>query len=222
MKRTILLLEDDLQLSDTLKQFFQYQGYKVLCAYDGNHVEELSYENTIDLMLLDIKVPFQNGFEFLRSQRSKKIDTPAIFISSLNSVDDVAHGFDIGCDDYLRKPFSLKELKVRVEALMKRRYGSYDEKIELGDGLVFSIKENNLTHHKEKIPLKNKEAKLLCLFLKHPNELLTYDTIFSQLWSYDEVPSAGSLRAYVQTLRNALGKEMIETIKNAGYRFVKK
>ncbi|WP_309497775.1 response regulator transcription factor [Sulfurovum sp.] len=222
MSTTILLLEDDQQLSDTVKQFLEYQGYIVWCAYNGRHAQDIIYEKHIDLMLLDVKVPQQNGFDFLKTVRDNGLQTPAIFITSLNSVEDVTRGFDIGCDDYIRKPFALKELLVRVESLLKRRYGTYEEKIDLGNGFSFDIKEVFLTKNNQQVPLKNKEAKLLVLFLESPNELLTYDKIFERLWEYDENPSSGSLRAYVQTVRSFLGKENIETIKNVGYRFVKK
>jgi len=221
MSETILLLEDDQQLSDTIKQFLHYQGYEVFCAYDGLQAQELAYEKQIDLMLLDVKVPHQNGFDFLQTLRKNGVQIPAIFITSLNSVEDVTHGFDIGCDDYIRKPFALKELLVRVEALLKRRYGIYGEKIDLGEGLLFDIKETLLTKNNQRVPLKTKEAKLLTLFLEYPNELLHYDKIFERLWTYDEEPSAGSLRAYIKTVRSFLGRDNIETIKNVGYRFVK-
>ncbi|PHS41044.1 MAG: two-component system response regulator [Sulfurovum sp.] len=221
MKANILLLEDDQQLSDTVKQFLEYQGYEVFCAYDGLKAQDLAYEKQIDLMLLDIKVPHQNGFDFLQTLRDDNVQTPAIFITSLNSVEDVTRGFDIGCDDYIRKPFALKELQARMEALLKRRYGTYEEKIDLGEGLLFDIQENLLTQDNQRVPMKTKEAKLLALFLEYPNELLTYDKIFEHLWEYDEEPSAGSLRAYVKTARTFLGKDNIETIKNVGYRFVK-
>ena len=221
MIATILLLEDDQQLSDTVKQFLQYHGYGVLCAYDGEQAQNIAYEKHIDLMLLDVKVPHQNGFDFLQTLRDNGVETPAIFITSLNSVKDVTRGFDSGCDDYIRKPFALKELLVRVEALLKRRYGTYDEKIDLGEGLLFDIKETLLTKNNQRVALKTKEAKLLSLFLEYPNELLNYDKIFERLWEYDEEPSAGSLRSYVKTVRSFLGKDNIETIKNVGYRFVK-
>ena len=221
MKASILLLEDDQQLSDTVKQFLQYQGYEVLCAYDGLQAQDLAYEKQIDLMLLDIKVPHLDGFEFLQTLRNDNVQTPAIFITSLNAVEDVTRGFDIGCDDYIRKPFALKELLARMDALLKRRYGTYEEKIDLGEGLLFDIQENLLTQDNQRVPLKTKEAKLLSLFLEYPNELLTYDKIFEHLWEYDEEPSAGSLRSYVKTARTFLGKDNIETIKNVGYRFVK-
>ncbi len=222
MTASILLLEDDQQLSDTVKQFLELKGYEVHCAYDGLQAEDITYEKYIDLMLLDVKVPHQSGYDFLQTLRDKGVQTPAIFITSLNSVEDVTRGFDIGCDDYIRKPFALKELLVRVESVLKRRYDSYDESIDLGDGLFFNTKENILTKDNQLVAIKTKEVKLLALFLENPNELLNYDKINERLWEYDEEPSAGSLRAYVKTVRTFLGKKNIETIKNVGYRFVKK
>jgi len=220
MTQTILLLEDDMQLSDTVRQFLVLQGYKVFCAYDGLQAQDIAYEKHIDLMLLDVKVPHLNGFEFLKALRSGGKDTPAIFITSLNSVKDVTQGFDNGCDDYIRKPFALRELLVRVESLLKRTYGTHEEKIDLGHGLLFDIRSLLLTQENKRVSLKTKELKLLALFLQYPNELIEYEKIFETLWEYNEEPSAGSLRTYIKTLRAVIGKEKIETIKNIGYRFV--
>ena len=219
-KQNILLLEDDLPLHETIKQFLEHGGYTVLSAFDGFEAKDILYENSVDLMLLDIKVPHQNGFDFLAEVRADGNNTPAIFITSLNAVDDVTRGFDVGCDDYIRKPFALKELLARVEVLLKRHYGTTQEKIELGEGYLFDIKGVFLSHHGTKIPLKNKELSLLALFLKEKNQLLTYEQIFQSLWSYGESPSQGSLRAYINTLRQLLGKASIETVKHMGYRYV--
>jgi DNA-binding response OmpR family regulator len=108
-----------------------------------------------------------------------------------------------------------------VESLLKRTFGTHDEKIILDRGLEFDIRELLLTQDGQKVSLKTKELKLLALFLQHAQELLTYEKIFEALWEYDEEPSPGSLRTYIKTLRAAIGKEKIETIKNIGYRFVK-
>jgi len=220
MTQTILLLEDDLQLSDTVKRFLELKGYEVQCAYDGLQAQEIMYEKHIDLMLLDVKVPYLSGFEFLKNARDEGNTIPAIFITSLNSVKNVTEGFDSGCDDYIRKPFALKELLVRVESLLKRSYGSYNERIELGDGLWFDTRSLLLMRGSQRVALKTKELKLLALFLQYPNELLEYEKIFEALWEYEEEPSSGSLRAYIKTLRAEIGKEKIETVKNIGYRFV--
>ena len=220
-QQNILLLEDDLQLSDTVKQFLEYFNYKVYPAYDALQAKDIVYEHHIDLMLLDVKVPHQSGFDFLAEIRANKNNIPAIFITSLNSIDDVTKGFDVGCDDYIRKPFALKELLARIEVLFKRHFGTHDEQVDLGSGYAYDVKGLFLTKDGEKIALKTKESKLLALFLKNPNELLTYERIFESLWEYAEEPSQGSLRAYINTLRNTLGKTSIVTIKHVGYRYVK-
>lgn len=222
MNQTILLLEDDVQFSNTLKQFLISKGYSVLCAYDGLCAEEIMYEKVIDLMLLDVKVPYQNGFECLKKLRHDGCEIPAIFISALNTTDNVSEGFEVGCDDYIRKPFALKELLVRIESLLRRRYGTYSDYYDLGDGYMFDVKHKTLNLYDKTVELRKKELTLLSIFIEYSNELLSYDKISNALWRYDENPSVGSLRAYVKTLRATIGKEKIETIKNIGYRFVKK
>jgi len=217
---TILLLEDDISLNKTIESFLSINGFNVLSAFDGDSALDLAYENSIDLMLLDVKVPKLNGFEFLKAIREQDSKTPAIFITSLNSVEDVELGFSAGCDDYIRKPFALKELLVRINSQLNRAYGSSENIIKIDANLTFNTKEKILLKDNQKISLKTKESTLLSLFLKHKNELLDYEIINKTLWSYDQEPSSGALRTYIRTLRAAIGKEKIETIKNIGYRFV--
>ncbi len=220
MKPVILLLEDDRQLSDTVRQFLLYKGYDVLCAFDGDEAEEIFYEKHIDLMLLDVKVPHQSGFAFLKRVRGQGCGVPVIFITSLNSVEDVEEGFAAGCDDYVRKPFALKELLVRVESLLRRSYGVQEERVSFGEDLMFDFKALRLYRADEPVALKTKECKLLALFLRHRGELLPYDKIYEALWEYDEEPSSGALRTYIKNLRSIIGRDCIETVKNGGYRFV--
>jgi len=214
------LLEDDLQLSNTVKQFLEHLGYEVIVAYDAREARDLLYEKAVDLMLLDVKVPYQNGFDLLSELREEGSQTPAIFITSLHSVDDLTRGFDAGCDDYIRKPFALKELQMRIEANLKKTFETHQNIVHIDKDKLFDIKEYQLRISGHPVPLKNKEAKLLAHFLSHPNESLSYDTIFSILWDFDEEPNGASLRTYVHTLRQHLGKERIKTIKNSGYRYV--
>ncbi len=221
MQNKILLLEDDIALSDTIKQFLTHLGYEVHQTFDALEAEDALYESHFDVMLLDIKVPHKNGFDFLSDVRKSGNDTPAIFITSLHTVTDVTRGFDAGCDDYIRKPFSLKELKVRIESLLKRQFGTHTQKITIDS--TFSFDATNLTLYKydEAIKLKNKEVQLLKLFLSNPNRPLPKSEIFDALWEYGEEPNEGSLRTYIKILRSHLGKERIETIKNVGYCYVK-
>jgi len=220
MKYSILLLEDDLQLHATMERFLVLSGYNVYSAYDGDMAEEILYEREVDLMLLDVKVPKQSGFELLANLRAGSNDVPAIFVTSLNSVDDVQRAFELGCVDYIRKPFALKELLVRVESILKRTYGVVENKIEISTDIIFDTKAMLLYKDGIQVPLKTKELKLLSLLLKHPNELLDYTKIMDTLWRYDEEPSQGSLRTYIRRLRSILGGDRIETLKQVGYRYV--
>ncbi len=221
MQKRILLLEDDLQLNATVKQFLELRGYEVIAVFDAHEARDRLYEQRVDLMLLDVKVPRQSGIDLLADIRAEGDTTPAIFITSLSGVEDVERGFAAGGDDYIRKPFALKELAVRIESLLRRTYGSSSETIPLGEGLVFDSAAQRLSRNGETVPLKTKEIKLLSLFLRHSDELLEYERIYRALWDWDEEPNPASLRTYVNTLRAELGKKRIETVKNTGYRFVR-
>ncbi len=220
MHTRILLLEDDVQLNATVEQFLTLNGYEVIAVFDTDTARDRLYERPVDLMLLDIKVPRQSGLELLADLRAEGDATPAIFVTSLSGVEDVEQGFARGCDDYIRKPFALKELAVRIASLLRRTYGTQETRIDLGGGHVFDTVSGLLRHNGHTVPLRTKERALLALFLQNTHELLEYARIYRRLWDYDETPNPASLRTYVNTLRSVLGRERIETIKNTGYRFV--
>jgi DNA-binding response OmpR family regulator len=219
LSKKIFLLEDDLQLHSTVKQFLEHLGYAVLSAHDAHEARDVLYENRVDLMLLDVKVPYQNGFDLLLDLREEGNQSPAIFITSLHTVEDLTRGFDAGCDDYIRKPFALKELQLRIEANLKKSFLTHDNMVHIDKDRIFDIKEYKLTVLGMVVPLKRKEVKLLAHFLTHPNEVLSYENIYRVLWDYEEEPNPASLRTYIHTLRQHLGKARIETIKGIGYRY---
>jgi len=215
----LLLVEDDIMLSETLQEYLESKGFQVDVVFSGEEALQKAYENNYDLLLLDVMVPGIDGFELLKKIRQNK-ETPAIFITSLNSVDAVEKGFKSGGDDYIRKPFALKELLLRIEALLKREFRTHQERIDLGNGTLFEPKEGVLYKDEKPINLNQKELRLLKLFLKHPNEVLSHEKIYDELWDYDETPSDMALRTYIKNLRKILGKEKIESIKKHGYKFL--
>jgi DNA-binding response OmpR family regulator len=220
MKSKILLLEDDYNLSETVSEYFEEEGFEVICVYDGEDAIAKVYEETFDLLLLDVNVPNKNGFEVLKEARENGKTTPAIFITSLNSMDSLEEGFESGCDDYIRKPFELKELFLRVQTLIKKEFSKKNELIKIGSNITFNPISNELKCDSEEVKLNLKELKLLKLFLQHPNELLTHDRIYDFVWDYDEEYSDNSLRTYIKNLRKILGKDTIVSLKKLGYRFI--
>jgi len=220
LKPKILLLEDDPELNDTVAQFLRHHGYDVVQSFDAEDAREKIYESHFDLWLFDVKVPRQNGIDLLSELRREGTATPAIFITSLHGVDDATRGFDAGCDDYIRKPFALKELLARIEAVLKRRYNMNEKMVPIDRERAFDPLNYKLFYHGEEIAIKPKEARLLALFLQNPGKTLTKEEIFDALWEYDESPSEGSLRTFVKILRKHLGKERIETVKEVGYRYI--
>ena len=223
MRAKILLLEDDVTLSETIVEFLQEKGYEVISAYDGEEASELIYEESFELLLLDVNVPLLNGFELLKQKRKEGIKTPAIYITSLNSIDSLETGYDSGCDDYIRKPFVLKELALRVENILKRGYfHETSSKISIDEKIEYDIESNLLFVENQEIQLSTKEALLLKLFLQNRDEVLTHERIYETLWSYDETQSESALRTYIKNLRKIVGKEKIVSLKRQGYKFTSK
>ena len=222
MKTKILLLEDDLNLSDTVCDYLEEKGFEVICVYDGEEALSSIYENRFDLLLLDVNVPIKNGFQVLKEIRKDGNNTPAIYITSLNSVDSLEQGYSSGCDDYIRKPFELKELLIRIQTILKREFSQKSEIVNITETITFNSISSELKDADKEIKLNLKELKLLKFFLQHPNELLIHDRIYDYVWDYDEEYSDNSLRTYIKNLRKILGKDKIVSLKKLGYRFNQK
>ncbi len=223
MKKKLLLLEDDIALNETIVDYFESLDYSVISVYDGNSALDTIYENNFDLLLLDVNVPDINGFEILKTLREQNVTTPAIFITSLNSMLDLENGYDSGCDDYIRKPFALKELKLRVETILKREFfHNSSSKVEIDKNIYYDANSNLLSINESEIQLNNKLAKLLKLFLQNRDNIVTHETIYAALWEYGEEISESALRTYIKDLRKYLGKEKIVSIKKLGYKFTTK
>ena len=222
MKTKILLLEDDLNLSDTVCDYLEEKGFEVICVYDGEEALSSIYENRFDLLLLDVNVPIKNGFQVLKEIRKDGNNTPAIYITSLNCVDSLEQGYSSGCDDYIRKPFELKELLIRIQTILKREFSQKSEIVNITETITFNSISSELKDADKEIKLNLKELKLLKFFLQHPNELLVHDRIYDYVWDYDEEYSDNSLRTYIKNLRKILGKDKIVSLKKLGYRFNQK
>ena len=217
----ILLVEDDETLSELISEYLSEQGYDVTVRADAKAALDTAYERKFDILILDVKLPKGDGFSLLRELRRLGDDTPAIFTTSLNALQDLEIGYKSGCDDYLKKPYELKELLLRIQILIKRKFSHVnDEFIELNGGYKFYPSSKTLRQNGQIVNLSNKESELLALFLENKNALLSKETIFEKIWNYGEEPSELSLRVYVKNLRRILGKDAIINRRGDGYIYV--
>ncbi|WP_314240563.1 response regulator transcription factor [Campylobacter showae] len=217
----ILLVEDDETLSELISEYLSEQGYDVTVCADAKAALDTAYERNFDILILDVKLPKGDGFSLLRELRRLGDDTPAIFTTSLNALQDLEIGYKSGCDDYLKKPYELKELLLRIQILIKRKFSHVnDEFIELNGGYKFFPSSKTLRQNGQIVNLSNKESELLALFLENKNALLSKEAIFEKIWNYGEEPSELSLRVYVKNLRRILGKDAIINRRGDGYIYV--
>ena len=216
----ILYLEDDINLSQAVKELLYEEGFDTVCVYDGEEALETIYKENFDIFLLDVNVPKLNGFQLLKDLRDANISTPAIFTTSFNSINDLANGYDSGADDYLKKPFELEELLFRIKALLKREYKDKEELVLITKGVYFNTQTDTLIVKNKNVLLNPKEILLLKLLLKSKNECVSFENIYQSVWSCEDTHSEMSLRTYVKNLRKHIGKENIFSIKKVGYKLI--
>jgi DNA-binding response OmpR family regulator len=216
----ILYLEDDTDLAATIQEYLESRGFEVVVVYDGKEALVKSYEQSFDIFIFDVKVPKLSGFELLKSLREADIDTPTIFTTSLNSIENLSEGYTCGADDYLKKPFSLEELYLRIQALLKREYKSINNIIKINKNMFFDTNAQKIKIKNNIFDLNNKETQLLKLLIKNKNHCVPFDNIFDTVWSFENMHSEQSLRTYIKNLRKIVGKEKIVSIKKQGYMFV--
>jgi len=217
--KKILVIEDDRDLSSTVVKFLNLKSFECSAVYDGELALNKIYENNYDIILLDVKLPSMNGFDVAKEIR-KSSTVPIIFLTSLSAQSDVENGFLSGGDDYLTKPFSLNELYLRINVILRRLYNN-ESIITIDKDIYFDTEKLLLMKNEQPIRLIAKEIRLLSLFLQHPNKIFTREEIFESLYDFTQEPSESSLRVFINTIRKVIGKEKIETIKNVGYRYVK-
>ncbi|MBR8462436.1 response regulator transcription factor [Campylobacter sp. faydin G-24] len=216
----ILIVEDEAMLLDMMTSYLKSEKYDVIGTKSYNEALNLAYENNFDLWIFDVKIIGGSGFGLLRELREAGRGTPCIFTTSLNTIKDVQDGFLSGCDDYIKKPFELKELLLRVNNILKRTFiHNVNEREILGGGLSFDMKQNVLFNGENSVAMPKKQAKLLALLLKNRDKFISRDEIYSEIWEYSESPSELSLRVYIAELRKILGKERIVSASKLGYKY---
>ncbi|HEO3438603.1 TPA: response regulator transcription factor [Streptococcus agalactiae] len=215
----ILLIEDDLSLSNSVFDFLD-DFADVMQIFDG---EEGLYEaesGVYDLILLDLMLPEKNGFQVLKELREKGITTPVLIMTAKESIDDKGQGFDLGADDYLTKPFYLEELKMRIQALLKRSGKFNDNSLIYGDIRV-NMSTNSTFVNQTEVELLGKEFDLLVYFLQNQNVILPKSQIFDRIWGFDSDTTISVVEVYVskvrKKLKGTLFSENLQTLRSVGY-----
>ncbi len=212
----ILIVEDEKPISDLIKLSLKGAGYFCSCAYDGETAADMIEENRYDLILLDIMIPYIDGFELL--EYIKPFGIPVIFITAMNSIDDRVKGLKMGAEDYIVKPFEIIELLARVEVVL-RRFHKTSDIIQINDKLTINLKQHVVRYDEQEVALTPKEYDLLVLFAQNPNVALYRETIYERVWGGNLEYTSKTVDLHVQRLRKKAHIEnMIKAVNKVGYR----
>lgn len=222
MPKQILIIDDDEDLSFIISEMLESYGYSVTCATDSERAFELLSENTYHLILLDINLPDTTGFELCKELR--RISTiPVIFASARTSETDRITGFDIGGDDYLPKPYSMKEMLSRVNALIRRTYGfNEEEKIVMFGSVSVNITARTVEKNGAPVSLSLREFDLLAYLCEHKNTALQKDKLIAEVWGAFSTVEPSTLTVHIRWLREKLeddpaNPKFIKTVFKVGY-----
>ena len=225
-KTRILVVEDEDLLLELLTKTLQTSGYEVLTAKNGVDALELAIENEVDLILLDVMMPRMNGFAFCEEVR-KLSDVPIIMLTALNRPDDVARGLQLGADEYITKPFSFRELNVRIQSILRRvswNKGSNNFSVLSIDDIVLNVIDEKVTVRNQEVELTPMEYKLLHYLMMRPNQPVNNDTLLRDVWEYEGGESPSIIQSVVRRLRLKIEDEPsdpkhVVSIWGVGYKF---
>ena len=217
----ILVIEDNHRLSSSLAANLAHEGYSVDAAYDGQEGQDLAELTPYDLIILDILLPEKDGLQVCRDLRRRRIHTPILLLTARDSVDDRVQGLDYGADDYLVKPFAMRELLARLRALLRRQSPYTNGRLEMGD-LVVDPATHTVEREGRSIDLTPKEFALLEFLLYHPNQVVTREMIEQHIWNYDFESESNVIDVYVRRLRRKIDDpfaiKLLTTVRGVGYR----
>lgn len=226
----ILLVDDEVELAEPLSRVLRREGYEVKVTHDGETGYELAVDGEFDLLILDWMMPGLSGLEMCRRLRSHQLTTPVLFLTAKDTLDDRVEGLDAGADDYLVKPFELRELLARVRALLRRppiREDVQTTTLQYQDLILDSTnqiaKRGGQGMLERIIELSEKEAQILSYLMQYPDQLLTHQQIYDAVWGTSVQPISNALAAQMRLLRRKIERDgetvLIHTVYGKGYRF---
>ena len=212
----ILILEDDKLFNDTLEDFLEEEGFAAATALDPYSALDLAYEQKFDLYLFDVNLPYESGFDLLKKLRDSGDKTPTLFLTSRDDKHSILRGFDVGADDYMKKPIDLDELLFRIRAILRRKYRS--DIINVGKYTI-DCTAKQLYENEVLLKVSSKAIDLLLLLLNAKGAVVPLKVIEETLWHVNEEVSLGAVRVYITTLKKYF--QNIENIRGVGYRLAK-
>jgi DNA-binding response OmpR family regulator len=217
----VLVVEDERRLSQLVRRVLEEEGHTVDVAFDGEEGLAMGLDGTHDVIVLDLMLPQMNGIDVCKTLRRKKIDTPILMLTALDSVDDKVNGLDAGADDYLPKPFAFQELLARIRALSRRRVTTEDPLSLEVNGLSLDVRRRRAERDGNLIDLSPKEFQLLEFMMRNQGRVLTRTQILDHLWGYDFATDSNLVDVYVAYLRRKVDKgqahKLIRTVRGVGY-----
>jgi DNA-binding response OmpR family regulator len=227
---TVLAIEDDPAILRGLADNLRFEGYDVITATDGETGYRLQLERKPDLILLDLMLPRMSGFEFCRKLRGEGIQTPVLMLTARSEEPDRVLGLDLGADDYVTKPFSVRELMARVRALLRRSQPSSEGIPALPDELRFGDTEIDFRSYEARrsgapVEMTRKEFAILRFLASRAGDVVTRDDLLNEVWGYESYPSSRTVDNHVAGLRAKLERdasqpEHIKTVHGVGYKFI--
>ncbi|MFT7003815.1 MAG: two-component system OmpR family response regulator [Sulfurimonas sp.] len=211
----ILLLEDEYSLRISIEEFLTDLGYEVDGFMDGLDAYNAVYEKAYDILLLDVNVPSLSGFELLKKLRKDDKKIPTIFLTSLRDMDDLKEGYKNGCCDYIRKPFDLEELELRIDQALASFFKDESSIITIGSDILYDMKKSKLTFKEDEVLLRKTEKDLLEVLIKNKNTVVSSEMFQDEVWG--EYVEPATIRVQLNNLRKKLPDGIIENRRGLGY-----
>jgi len=222
----ILIIEDEPSLVRGLRDAFEHNGFAVQSASDGESGLQLALSKQNDLIILDVMLPKKDGFEVCRELRSRNVWTPIIMLTARSGEPDRVAGLEIGADDYVTKPFSIRELVARARGLLRRASPAEGsaERVRVGEATV-DFKQYAVFKGEQRYPLTPMEVSLVKMFLSHPSEVITRERLLNEVWGFDVFPTTRTIDTFLLRLRHKIETDPRRpthfiTVHGAGYKFV--
>ena len=211
----ILLLEDEQMLSEAINEYLLALGHRVSLLYNGNDALEILKKETFDLLILDINVPGIDGLELLEALHLLKIRTPALYISALVDIEGISRAYDLGCYDYLKKPFHLKELALRIDKVMQSCTLPQSH-VKLSKSYAYDASTSTLMCDNVTQPLSKRQLQIIDLLARNRGRVVDFDQFRAYVWDEEYVDNA-TIRAEVSRLKKSLKEDFIQNIRALGY-----